>query len=508
MSTSLDVEAARPTECNNHGSAAGGDSSNLSGLELTGVKGVTVKVSQSRDSFDSNSSSGGVDRIASCVLSIDNGTDTDNPGSEGHGEGGLWHHAAAHMMTVTFGAGVLSLPYALRWLGLTWGLIMFAFAVLVSYRSAYLLASMVSTGKGAGATSYRDLAFKVLGKRAAWWIVTPLQWSVLIGTPIVYFILGGESLLSVYDVACDMSGSSCPTIPLCGWTLIFTACCMLLAPAKSIHEVRWVSALAAIMSLTYGLMAIVTSAMDLAEFGVSGQCDVNTLPDFTAQEKIFQALNAIGIIVFAFGGLAVLPEVQATLKPDPTTKRPMMKGYIACAVPTVTVYIAVSVIGFLAYGPCTKSNILLSAPTGSGQGQLIAAVADLLVTVHVFGSIQVFTQPVMQTLQSGARHLLPLTDEASSFLRNPTFQRYVINLSFIAVLGAIGAAFPDASGVIGLVGGIGITSMTLVIPTVMFVSAGKGECTWLQLALNATIILLGTFIGLLATVGAGYTFTL
>ena len=426
------------------------------------------------------------------------------------GTGGTWQHASAHMMTVTFGAGVLSLPYAFRWLGMAWGLVLLAFALAVSYHSSYLLAGMAATGEGAGSASYRELGAKLLGERAARWIITPLQWSVLIGTPLVYFILGGESLLSVYDTACELSGgSSCPAIPLWAWTLMFTFACLLVAPAKSIHEVRWMSTLAAVMSLSYGLMACVTSGMDLAEFGPSGQCDVGSVgvvPSMT--DTVFQALNAIGIIVFAFGGLAVLPEVQATLKPDPTTKQPMIKGYTACIVPTATIYLLVSVLGYLAYGPCTQSNILRSAPIGSGHAETIAAIADLLVAIHVFGSIQIMSQPVMQTLQQGAQRLLPKEEGGSSLLRNPTLQRYCINLSYTAILGGIGAAVPDASSFIGLVGGIGITGMTLVVPSVMFLRSNKGKRKILHSSINYGIVILGGACGVLATIGAGYSFTL
>ena len=442
---------------------------------------------------------------------------------------GGWQHASAHTVAAVFGAGVLSLPYALRWLGLAWGVALLSVACAVSYYSSYLLAVLgseaSSDNKAAGPIStFRDLGKHVFGPRAGLWMIAPFQFTVLVGTTIVYLTLGGESLSSIYATACEprpsSSPSPCPPFPQWAWTLLFTCCCLLVAPRPGIHEVSWVSFLAAAMSVTYGTMAVVTSALDLAdERGPARQasaadeslCDHHpSSPSPSATNPLLESFNAIGIILFSYGGHSVLPEIQATIKPDPTTTvRPMMRGVTAAYVPTTAIYFALAVVGHLAYGDCTHPNVLLSDSGTDGAARTIAAVADLLVAVHVFGSIQVYSQPVMQALQAAVRSSSSSSSSGTPsglprLLSSPAAQRYVVNLTYIAALGAVAASLPDASAVIGLVGGLAITWMTFVVPSVMFLVQRRGSLLRAQVAVNVLIVCCCSMLGMLATAGAGY----
>eukprot|EP00951_Prasinocladus_malaysianus_P016804 scaffold131562_cov29-Prasinocladus_malaysianus.AAC.1 len=93
----------------------------------------------------------------------------------------------------------------------------------------------------------------------------------------------------------------------------------------------------------------------------------------------------------------------------------------------------------------------------------------------------------------------------------PLYLRCVINMTYVAIVGAIAAVLPDAEPVLGLVGGVAITWMTFVLPSVMFLIAYNGADdefwgTFVKAANHLIVVVFG-LLGVLATAGAAYGFT-
>ena len=76
--------------------------------------------------------------------------------------------------------------------------------------------------------------------------------------------------------------------------------------AESVPVSRWISILGAIMSACYATIAFVASLLhEEPETGVSYSIRPGSQTD-----QVFAALNALGTIMFAFGGHAILLEIQ------------------------------------------------------------------------------------------------------------------------------------------------------------------------------------------------------
>lgn len=135
--------------------------------------------------------------------------------------------------------------------------------------------------------------------------------------------------------------------------------------------------------------------------------------------KGFNALNALGIIIFAYGecaaqgasrglhvadtpqappaarspplhhaGNTILPEVQATLRgvpPSNITTRPMVVGTLAAFAVVLPMYGLVSVVGYLKFGNSTPSFLL----QGLGSPAWLVALADCMCIVQLLIALQV-----------------------------------------------------------------------------------------------------------------------
>lgn len=107
----------------------------------------------------------------------------------------------------------------------------------------------------------------------------------------------------------------------------------------------------------------------------------------TRAGKIFDCLNGLGTIAFAFAGHSVSLEIQATL-PSTTnqpSKKAMWKGVVVAYVIVAICYLSVACSGFWAFGNKVDDDVLISL----GKPPWLIAAANLMVFLHVIGSYQV-----------------------------------------------------------------------------------------------------------------------
>ena len=107
----------------------------------------------------------------------------------------------------------------------------------------------------------------------------------------------------------------------------------------------------------------------------------------TTAGQIFDVLNGIGTIAFAYAGHSVVLEIQATIPSTQknTSKKPMWKGCVVAYIIVALCYLAVSISGFWAFGNVVEDDILISLE----QPRWLIAIANFMVFLHVIGSYQV-----------------------------------------------------------------------------------------------------------------------
>lgn len=114
---------------------------------------------------------------------------------------------------------------------------------------------------------------------------------------------------------------------------------------------------------------------------------VHGVRSHTTAGKIFDSLNGVGTIAFAFAGHSVVLEIQATIPstPNNTSKKPMWKGVVLAYIIVAFCYCLVAIAGFWAYGDVVEDDVLISLD----KPPWLIAIANLMVFVHVIGSYQV-----------------------------------------------------------------------------------------------------------------------
>lgn len=82
----------------------------------------------------------------------------------------------------------------------------------------------------------------------------------------------------------------------------------------------------------------------------------------TSAGKMFDALNGIGTIAFAFAGHSVALEIQATIPsaPDNPSKKPVWKGVAIAYIIVAFCYCSAAVSGFWAFENGVEDDVLIS----------------------------------------------------------------------------------------------------------------------------------------------------
>eukprot|EP01024_Parvocaulis_polyphysoides_P010706 TRINITY_DN13724_c0_g1_i5.p1 TRINITY_DN13724_c0_g1~~TRINITY_DN13724_c0_g1_i5.p1 ORF type:complete len:314 (-),score=22.41 TRINITY_DN13724_c0_g1_i5:101-982(-) len=264
---------------------------------------------------------------------------------------GTWFYASFHSATAMIGAGILGLPWAFSYLGWVGGCAVLILGFILSYFSAQLLI-ILHEQDNTRYDTYSQLGQRALGYELRW-LVPLFQYVTVIGAAISYVITGAICLQHVYELSYPTHE---PTTVLL-WILVFGIVQLFLSQLPDFHSLRFVSMTGVLMSIGYALISIVSAvihALDSDEnmiisYGQRNSNDVS---------QIFSIGNAVGSILYAFGGLSTMPEIQATL-PSPSCKT-MHQGVTTAYSLALVLYSLVAVTGYYAFGTLVNDNILIS----------------------------------------------------------------------------------------------------------------------------------------------------
>ncbi|CAK0780427.1 hypothetical protein CVIRNUC_005050 [Coccomyxa viridis] len=417
---------------------------------------------------------------------------TSTSGSD-HTPQSRWWDATFHTVTAVVGVGVLSLPYAFSYLTWTGGLVALGVTTATSLYTGWQLASLHEDKDGRRHNRYRDLGRAIFGERWGVWAIAPFQWSVLIGLAITYTATAGQSLQAVHSSTCNnavyeavgaaRSDRNCSS-GLVWWTVVFSFFELFLSQIPDFHSLWWVSLLGAAMSAMYSTIAFAASVAAGTQ-GASYE-----LRRESKALQIFGAFNALGTVMFAFGGHAILLEVQATMQMPPSPLLSMMRGLCSAYGVVLIAYFPVASAGYAAFGNVVSPDVLLSVR----RPEWLISLANFMVVVHLAASFQVFAQPIFETAEGWIR------SGKYRLANRPTLMRVLVRCSYVALTCFAAILIPFFGDLMGLVGSIGLMPLTFLIPPALWIKARepRGVELWLNIAL------MGTYgvAGVLAAIGS------
>ncbi|XP_010551300.2 PREDICTED: LOW QUALITY PROTEIN: lysine histidine transporter-like 6 [Tarenaya hassleriana] len=394
-----------------------------------------------------------------------------------------WWYSTFPPAPAMIGAGVLSLPSAISFLGWGPGTMVLVMAWGMTLNTMWQMVQLHECVPGTRFDRYIDLGRFAFGPKLGPWIVLPQQLIVQVGCNIVYMVTGGKCLKKFVDITCS---GSCADIRQSYWILIFGGVHFFLSQLPNFNSVAGVSLAAAVMSLSYSTIAWV------------GSLTRGRIPDVSyayrrtnPTDSIFRIFNALGQISFAFAGHAVALEIQATMpsSPEKPSRVPMWHGVIGAYFVNAICYFPVALICYWVFGQDVDDNVLLNLQ----RPDWLIASANLMVVVHVIGSYQVFAMPVFDLLEG----VMVKRFNFSPGLVLRLFPRsiYVAFTLFVAV------TFPFFGDLLGFFGGFGFAPTSFFLPSIMWLIIKKPKrlsITWL---INWVSIFIGLFIMVASTVG-------
>ncbi|KAH0878619.1 hypothetical protein HID58_066013, partial [Brassica napus] len=398
-----------------------------------------------------------------------------------------WWYSAFHNVTAMVGAGVLSLPYAMSNLGWGPGVTLMIMSWVITLYTLWQMVEMHEIVPGKRFDRYHELGQEAFGEKLGLWIIVPQQLIVEVGVDIVYMVTGGKSLQKVHELLC----SDCKDIKTTYWIMIFASIHFVISHLPNFNSMSVISLAAAVMSLTYSTIAWTASVHK----GVRPDVDYSSRAS-TSAGNVFNFLNALGDVAFAYAGHNVVLEIQATIPstPEVPSKVPMLRGVVVAYIIVAICYFPVAFLGYWIFGNSVDDNVLMTLE----KPVWLIAMANLFVVVHVIGSYQVihiiiFAMPVFDMLETVL--VKKMNFDPSFKLRFITRSLYVAFTMFIAI------CIPFFGGLLGFFGGFAFAPTTYYLPCIIWLILKKPKKFSLSWIINWFCIIVGVILTVMAPIG-------
>uniref|UniRef100_M8BKK0 Amino acid transporter transmembrane domain-containing protein n=1 Tax=Aegilops tauschii TaxID=37682 RepID=M8BKK0_AEGTA len=400
----------------------------------------------------------------------------------GGGRGTVWT-ASAHVITAVIGSGVLSLPWSVAQLGWVAGPVTLLLFALITYYTSVLLGDCYRSEDavtGKRNYTYMEAVGSLLGKGQVWFCGL-CQYVNLVGTAIGYTITASISAAALYKANCFHSkGHSAD----CGvyttmYMVVFGISQIVFSQLPNLHEMAWLSILAAVMSFSYATIGV---GLSLAQTitGPTGKTTIGGTQigvDVTSAQKIWLTLQALGNIAFAYSYSMVLIEIQDTVKAPPAENKTMRKANLMGVSTTTAFYMLCGCLGYSAFGNDAPGNML----TGFGfyEPYWLIDFANVCIVVHLVGAYQVYCQPIYAAVESWAAGRWP-NSEFVVRQYHPFSGKFSLNMfrlvwrtAFVIVSTVLAISLPFFNDILGLLGALGFWPLTVYFPVEMYISQSK-----------------------------------
>ncbi|KAF7018537.1 hypothetical protein CFC21_031818 [Triticum aestivum] len=334
------------------------------------------------------------------------------------------------------GSGVLSLPWSVAQLGLVAGpATLVVFAGVMYYTSVLLTDSYHSDGAVAGKRNYTYIkaveSYTITAKRISKWrsvVLRPL--------PANCFHNSGHSVdCGVYTTM---------------YMVLFAISKVVFSQLPNLHEMAWLSILAAVMSISYSTIGV---GLSLAQT-ISGPISKTTMG---------------GTVIGA----------------SPAENKTMRKANLMGVSTTTAFYLLCSCLGYATFG-----NMLTRF--GFSEPFWLIDFANICIVVHLAGIYQVYCKQIYATVESWAVARCPGLDFIVR--QNHPFGAHKFGVSkfrlvwrtvFVVVSTVLAILLPFFNDILGLLGALGFWPLTVYFPVEMHIRQRKVKrSSWKWVALQ------------------------
>ncbi|KAF3453248.1 hypothetical protein FNV43_RR03688 [Rhamnella rubrinervis] len=422
--------------------------------------------------------------------------------------------AIAHIITGVIGAGVLSLSWSVAQLGWIAGpliILVFAASTILSTRLLSDCYRYPDPEFGpARLRSYMDAVGFYLGEKRRTVSAIFVQEN-LYGCGIAYTITSAVSVRAIQKSNCyHKEGHKAA----CGYgdglyMLLFGVIQILMSQIPDLHNMAWISVIAAVMSFTYSFIGFGLGIAKVIENGVI-KGSISGVPASNVADKLWLAFQALGDIAFAYPYSIILLEIQDTVKSPPPENQTMKKASMIAVFTTTFFYLCCGCFGYAAFGNDTPGNLL----TGFGfyEPYWLIDFANACIVLHLVGGYQIYSQPVFAVAEKWFSMKFPDSGFVNDFYTikipflpglqlNPL--RLCFRTAYVVSTTGIAMMFPYFNQVLGVLGALNFWPLAIYFPVEMyFVQKKIGAWTrkWIVLRIFSFVCFLVTVVGLIGSV--------
>nr|ACG46548.1 amino acid-polyamine transporter [Zea mays] len=306
-----------------------------------------------------------------------------------HGGGASVSGAVFNVSTSIVGAGIMSIPAAMRVLGVVPAALLIAAVAALADVSVEFMLRYTGRGWGGGgkdeaATSYAGTMGDAFGRAGAA-LLNVFVALTTTGTLVVYLIIIGDVMSGSVGGGDEHAGVLQELFGARWWTgrefvLLVTAVFVLLPLVlrRRVDSLRFTSAISILLAVVFML---ISSGIALYALFKGTATMPRMFPDFSRLSSPFELFTAVPVIVVAFTFHFNVHPIRAELSKTSDMKVAVRVSLVLCA----AIYAAVGFFGFLLFGDATMADVLANFDRSSGAGvpQALNDAARLSYALHL-----------------------------------------------------------------------------------------------------------------------------
>ncbi|XP_050250872.1 amino acid transporter AVT6C-like [Quercus robur] len=389
--------------------------------------------------------------------------------------------AVFNISTTMIGAGIMSIPAAIKVLGIVPGFLLILFVAFFTEVTVEFLLSYTKSGKSTTYAGIVGESFGAVGSVAVQICVI----ITLFGALIIYLIIIG-------DVLCgSKSGETLHLGILQEWfgihwwnsrafAILFIVLFVMLPLVwqKRVDSLKYTSAISVLLAV---LFVVICSAMAIQALweGKSTQ-KLRLLPDFS-KVSVFDLFTTVPIFVTGFGFHVNVHPIRVELG-KPTEMSLAVRISLAI---TVAIYSAIGFFGYLLFGDSIMSDMLVNFDQNSDTtiGKLLDVIVRLTYAIHL---LLVF--PLLNfTLRANIDELL---FPKKPILASDTLRFVSLTCVLLAITYTIAIAIPDIWLFFQFMGSTTVVCLSFIFPGAIILRDVHGISTTRDKIIAILVILL------------------
>lgn len=372
------------------------------------------------------------------------------------------------LVQTSVGAGMLSIPYAFKSMGLVLGICVTVFVALLSFYTLWLT---IKASESVREYDFKSVADKLLGRFAG----IPYEVFVFVicyGAATVYLIIIGQLLPDVFR---EWIGRNSYLANKNYWTAIMMIPTVILCALPSIGILSNF-AIFSVISAFYIVVVIIIKFFTVAAQGKLTVVGVNLLPT-----DPFSAFGAFPILFLSFGCHLTVLSLYKDMKNRTSTKMTISAGATVSIV--LIIYLVLGITGLIIFKGDTFDNVLKNF----SPSEYYATIAKFGLTVQLVLSYA--------TLHYACRNSI----EAMFFKtwQFDWFRWILLEIILVGSMLGIAAMFSEIVTLFSLVGAVAGVFVFYIFPALLYMRA---ESSWPKRIPAILVLIVSAILGILGTV--------